>query len=94
MVDGQLLRMAVPKLSEQRRVELVKLAKKYGEDKKVVLRNVRRDILDEFKKREKEEGISKDQAHDFSDEIQQITDNYVKEIDEKVAVKEKDLMTI
>lgn len=92
MVDGATIRIAIPKLSEERRKDLVKLAKKYGEDKKVVVRNIRRDVLDEFKRREKEIGASKDQIHSFTDVVQKITDEFVKKVDETVAVKEKDLM--
>ena len=73
---------------------MVKLAKKYGEDKKVILRNIRRDILDEFKKREKEIAASKDQIHGFNDIIQKITDEFVKKVDDAVIVKEKDLMKV
>jgi ribosome recycling factor len=73
---------------------LVKLAKKYGEDKKVALRNSRRDALDDFKKEEKEFGISKDDSHSFADIIQKLTDEYVKKIDDEVVSKEKDLMTV
>lgn len=93
MTDGNTIRIAIPKLSEERRVDLVKLAKKYGEDKKIALRNVRRDSLDEFKK-EKELAASKDQVHSFTDIVQKITDEFVKKIDELVLIKEKDLMTV
>lgn len=92
MVDGNVIRIAVPKLSEERRRELSKLAKKYGEDKKVAIRNIRRDSIDDFKKNEKE--VGKDQVHAFGDIIQKITDEFVKKIDEIVAQKEKDLMAI
>ena len=92
MSEGTTIRIAIPKLSEERRKELAKLAKKYGEDKKVALRNIRRDILDEFKKNEKEFG--KDQIHGFSDVVQKITDDFVAKTDEIVANKEKDLMKI
>ena len=92
MVDGTTLRIAIPKLSEERRRDLSKLAKKYGEDKKVALRNIRRDILDEFKKYEKE--IGKDQIHSFTDIVQKITDEFVKKTDDAVALKEKDLMKV
>ena len=91
-VDGATIRITLPKLSEERRRDLVKLAKKYGEDKKVALRNVRRDALDGFKKHEKE--LGKDQSHSFSDVIQKITDEFVQKTDDAVAVKEKDLMTV
>jgi ribosome recycling factor len=92
MVDGQLIRIAIPKLSEERRKELAKLAKKYGEDKKVAVRNVRRDILDEFKKSEL--ASAKDQAHSFNDIVQKITDEFISKVDNIVADKEKDLMKI
>lgn len=94
MIDGQVLRISIPKLSEERRRDLVKLAKKYGEDKKVAVRNSRRDVLDDFKRREKELGASKDDVHSFSDVIQKLTDEYVKKIDDAVVEKEKDLMKI
>lgn len=94
MTDGQLIRISVPKLSEQRRLEMVKLAKKYGEDKKIAIRNARRDILDELKKHEKDAGMSKDQIHSFGELIQKITDEFVKKVDVAVESKEKDLMTI
>lgn len=91
-VDGMVLRIAIPKLSEERRRDLVKLAKKYGEDKKVALRNIRRDVLDDFKKHEKE--LGKDQSHAFNEIIQKITDEFVKKTDDAVASKEKDLMKV
>lgn len=92
VVDGQILRIMIPKLSEERRKDLVKLAKKYGEDKKVAIRNVRRDILDDFKKHEKE--IGKDQAHSFGDIIQKLTDEFVKKVDDALIAKEKDVMKV
>ncbi len=92
MTEGSTIRISIPKLSEERRRDLVKLAKKYGEDKKIALRNIRRDILDEFKKNEKE--LGKDQIHSFSDIVQKITDEFVSKIDEVIAIKEKDLMKI
>lgn len=94
MVDGMTIRIMIPKLSEERRKEMVKLAKKYGEDKKVAARNVRRDVLDDFKRREKEIGASKDQIHSFNDIVQKITDEFVKKIDDTIAAKEKELMKI
>ena len=94
MTDGQLIRISIPKLSEERRIEMSKLAKKYGEDKKVAIRNIRRDILDDIKKVEKQSSISKDQIHDFGEKIQEITDGFIKRIDDLVNAKEKDLMSI
>lgn len=92
MSEGTTIRIAIPKLSEERRKDLAKLAKKYGEDKKVALRNIRRDILDEFKKNEKE--LGKDQAHGFNEIVQKITDEFVAKVDEIVGHKEKDLMKV
>jgi ribosome recycling factor len=92
MTEGSTIRISIPKLSEERRKDLVKLAKKYGEDKKIALRNIRRDFLDEFKKNEKE--LGKDQIHSFGDIVQKITDEFASKIDEVIAVKEKDLMKI
>jgi ribosome recycling factor len=92
MSEGNTIRISIPKLSEERRKELVKLAKKYGEDKKVALRNIRRDALDDFKKNEKEFG--KDQIHSFGDIVQKITDEFVSKVDEVVLGKEKDLMKV
>lgn len=94
LVDGMTIRLMIPKLSEERRKDLAKLAKKYGEDKKVAARNVRRDALDDFKKREKELGASKDQIHSFTDIVQKITDEFVKKIDDVVLQKEKDLLKV
>jgi ribosome recycling factor len=94
MVDGQIVRISIPKLSEERRCDLVKLSKKYGEDKKILVRNARRDAIDELKKVEKESAVSKDQVHGFSDIVQKITDEYVKKVDAAVLIKEKDLMTV
>ncbi len=94
LVDGMVIRVIVPKLSEERRKELAKLAKKYGEDKKVALRNIRRDVLDEFKRREKELAASKDQIHSCTEAVQKITDEFVKKVDDVVAVKEKELMKV
>ena len=92
MSEGTTIRIAIPKLSEERRKDLAKLAKKYGEDKKIALRNIRRDILDEFKKNEKE--LGKDQAHGFNEIVQKITDEFVAKVDETVMHKEKDLMKV
>jgi ribosome recycling factor len=92
MIDGNNIRISIPKLSEERRKELSKLSRKYGEDKKIALRNIRRDILDEFKKNEKE--LGKDQIHGFSDIVQKITDEFVNKVDEVVVNKEKDIMKV
>jgi ribosome recycling factor len=92
MIDGQIIRIMVPKLSEERRRELAKLAKKYGEDKKIATRNIRRDILDDFKKSDL--ASSKDQLHSFTDIVQKVTDEFIAKIDDIVSAKEKDIIKI
>ena len=91
-VDGNVVRVSIPKLTEDRRKELVKLAKKYGEDKKVSVRNDRRDALEEVKKNK--DSYSEDNIKRFNDKIQALTDDYVKKIDELVNEKERDILKI
>ncbi len=90
--DGQIVRVPIPELSEERRVELVKIASKYAEQARVSVRNVRRDGMDTLKRMEKESEISQDEHHAWSEEIQSLTDDRVKEIDEALAGKEKEIM--
>ncbi len=90
--DGQIVRVPIPELSEERRVELVKIAGKYAEQARVSVRNVRRDGMDTLKRMEKEGEISQDEHHAWSEEIQSLTDDRVKEIDEALAGKEKEIM--
>ncbi len=90
--DGQIVRVPIPELSEERRVELVKIAGKYAEQAKVSVRNVRRDGMDTLKKMEKAGEISQDEHRAWSEEIQSLTDDHVKEIDETLAGKEKEIM--
>lgn len=92
MSDGDLIRIPIPDLSQERRVELTKVAKKYAEDSKVAVRNVRRDGMDSLKKLEKDGEISKDDHKRREDEIQKLTDQYVKKIDDILAVKEKEIL--
>ena len=94
MSDGQLIRMNLPPISEERRKELVKLAHKYGENTKVALRNIRRDGMDLLKKMEKDNEISKDEHHQYSEEIQKLTDDFSKRVDSFVEVKEKEILTV
>ncbi len=91
-VDGMVIRINVPKLTEERRKELVKLIKKYGEDKKISIRNDRRDALDTVKKQKT--SFSEDEAKKFENKVQILTDDYVKKIDEMVSDKEKDILKI
>ena len=93
-IDGQLLRLPVPELNEERRTELKKLIKAIGEKCKVSIRNIRREANDELKKLLKSKEISEDDEKKFEKIIQDYTDNNIKIIDEKVSFKEKEIMTI
>lgn len=90
--DGQLIRVPIPELSQERRTELVKIAGKYAENAKVAVRNIRRDGMEYHKKLEKDGEISKDGHHQKSDEIQKLTDEFIKKIDDTLAAKEKEIM--
>lgn len=92
--EGQVIRVPVPELSEDRRKDLVKVAGKYAENARISVRNVRRDGMEEVKKEEKDGAISEDDMHRISDEIQKLTDVVVKQIDEQLADKEKDIMSV
>ncbi len=92
--DGTNLRIPIPPLTEERRKELVKLVKKFAEDAKIAIRNIRRDAKDHVKRQEKNKEISEDQMHDLEDEIQKLTDEHIKRIDELFAEKEKEIMEI
>ncbi len=93
-IDGQLLRLPVPDLSEERRNEIKKMIKVMGEKCKVSIRNIRREANDELKKLLKNKDISEDDEKKFEKLVQTSTDNHVKKIDEKVESKEKEIMTI
>lgn len=92
--DGQLIRIPIPPLSEERRKELLKVAGKYSEQNKVAIRNIRRDALDEIKKLKKDNAISEDDEKRFEGEVQKLTDEAVKKIDDLLAQKEKDIMQV
>jgi len=92
--DGQLVRVPIPDMTEERRKEMVKVAGKYAEQTRINIRNVRRDGMDEVKKQEKAKAISEDDAKRASDEIQKLTDKYVGKIDTMLASKEKDIMSV
>tara|TARA_B100000886_G_scaffold211781_1_gene146688 strand:- start:595 stop:1146 length:552 start_codon:yes stop_codon:yes gene_type:complete len=93
-IDGQILRLPIPDLSEERRIEMKKIVKSMGEKCKVSIRNIRREGNDELKRLMKLKEISEDSEKKFEKIIQEITDNNIKLIDEKVSSKEKDIMTI
>ncbi len=92
--DGQLVRIPIPELSEDRRRELTKVAGRYAEQAKVAVRNVRRDGMDALKRMEKDGDISQDEHKMFADDIQKTTDSHVKAIDELAAAKEKEIMQV
>lgn len=91
--DGMIIRLTVPALTEERRVELVKQTKKYGEEAKVAVRNIRRDANDDIKKLEKSD-ISEDESRRYQDDIQKSTDKYIAEIDKVLVAKEKEIMEV
>ena len=93
-IDGQLIRIPIPSLSEERRNELKKMIKTIGEKSKVSIRNIRREANDELKTLLKEKKISEDENKKFGKEIQIITDEEVKKIEEKVSQKEKEIMKV
>lgn len=92
--DGNLIRLNIPPLTKERRKELVKTASKLAEEGKVGIRNIRRDAIDEVRKQEKNSDISEDESRDLQDEIQKVTDDYNKKVDDLLAIKEKDIMTV
>ena len=92
--EGQMIRVPIPMLSEERRAELSKVAGKYAEQARVAVRNVRRDGMDNLKRMEKEHEISEDEHHLWSDEIQEMTDAHIKLIDESLAQKEEEIMQV
>ena len=93
-IDGQLVRLPVPDLSEERRSEIKKVIKSMGEKCKVSIRNIRREANDDLKNLLKKKDISEDEEKKFEKIIQTFTDNHIKKIDEKVILKEKEIMTI
>ena len=92
--DGKIIRISIPPLTEDRRKELGKLARKSGEEAKVAVRNVRRDANDQLKKLEKDKAISEDELKKATDDVQKLTDKYVAKVDEKCAAKEKEIMDL
>ena len=94
MVDGQMVRVPLPELNEERREELVKIAGKYAEQCRVAVRNVRRDGMDQLKKGEKDGEISQDEQKSLSDDVQKLTDDYVEKIDEALSQKEAEIRQV
>ena len=92
--DGQLIRLPIPELSQERRQELTKLAHKYAEQGRVAVRNVRRDGMDSLKKMEKDGKISQDEHRHQSEAVQKMTDDHVKKVDETLAAKEREILQV
>lgn len=91
--DGEVVRLTIPELTEERRNELMKLVRQKAEDTRVAIRNVRRDANDELKKREKDSDISEDESKRGQDEVQKLTDKYIEKVDEAVKAKEDEIMS-
>jgi len=91
--DGSIIRINIPPLTEERRAELAKSTKKFGEEAKVAIRNIRRDANDDIKKKEKSD-ISEDESRRHQEDVQKITDRYVAEVDKILAAKEKEIMEV
>ncbi len=94
IIEGQLLRIPVPKLSEERRKELIKIVSQQSEKIKVSIRNIRRDGMDFLKNEEKEKKISEDENKKLSNELQKLTDNFTNKVDEKIKEKEKEISKV
>ncbi len=94
LADGNSVRVPIPQLSEERRVELSKIAHKYCEQARVAVRNIRRDGMDKLKRQEKDGEISQDEQRAWGDDLQQLTDGFIKEIDEALASKEAEIMQV
>ena len=92
--DGNVIRLPIPRLSEERRLELTKIASQYSENAKISIRNIRRDSIDEFKIAEKEKEISQDDLKKHTSEIQKITDDFTKKIEEIALAKKNEILTV
>ncbi len=93
-VDGNIIRVPIPELSEERRTELTKIASRYAEQARIAARNVRRDGMDTLKRQEKDSEISKDEHRDRGEDIQKLTDTHIGDIDGLLASKEKEIMQV
>jgi ribosome recycling factor len=94
MNDGKIIRINIPRLTEERRKELVKVVKKMGEGAKITLRNIRRDANEQVKGLEKNKKISQDQLHQWMDKVQTATDKYIEKVDAVLSAKEKEILEI
>lgn len=94
MVDGALIRIPIPELNEERRQELQKVAAKYAEQARIAIRNVRHHGMDDLKRMEKDGDLSEDESRLWSDEVQKLTDKYIKDVDHILATKEAEIMQV
>ncbi len=94
MIEGNIIRVPIPELSEERRLEIAKIASKYAEDAKITIRNIRRDAMDQIKNDEKNKNISKDDSFQFSENMQKITDKYIEKIESLFQDKEKEILKV
>jgi ribosome recycling factor len=92
--DGQLIRIPIPDVTEERRLEMAKIAAKYAEQARIAVRNIRRDGMDALKKMEKDGDISQDEHRAWSDDVQKLTDSYIKKIDEALETKDKEITQV
>jgi ribosome recycling factor len=92
--DGNVIRIPIPQLTEERRKDLVKLVGKLAEEARVAIRNVRRSVIDEVKKRQKDGDIPEDDAHKLSDQIQKVTDEHIEKVDDTLKAKEAEIMEV
>ena len=90
--EGSLIRLPLPNLDEERRKEISKLASKYAEENKISIRNIRREFIDKFKNEQKSNSISEDEFKKSNDDVQKITDKYIKEIDNLLKIKQEEIM--
>ena len=92
--EGSVIRIPIPNLSEERRKEMVKVAGKYAEASRVAIRNIRRDAIEAVRKAEKEGGMSEDERHGLENEAQKLTDSHISKVDDMLAQKEKDILSV
>lgn len=92
--EGQLIRVPIPELTEERRIEMSKVAAKYAEQARIAVRNIRRDAMDRLKRMEKDNEISQDEQRAWSDDVQKLTDSHILKIDEALETKEKEIRQV
>jgi ribosome recycling factor len=92
--DGGVIRLVIPQLTEERRIELTKVVRKKAEEARVAVRNLRREANDRLKRLEKDGEISKDELHRVQEEIQKLTDTYIEQVDQLLATKEEEIMEV